>query len=71
MRLLENKLFWFLAFGLIFVLSLDLWAWNWTEPTVLGLPYIIVYTAILEAVLFVLFYLFARYYWVDEKEEAR
>jgi len=69
-RLLKNRLFWFFAFGLLFVLSIDLWAWDWSEPSFLGLPYIIVYIALLETILFVLFYLFARYYWVDEKEGA-
>ncbi len=71
MRLLKNRLFWFLAFGLLWVFSIDLWAWDWTEPSLFGLPYIILYTALLEGVLFVLFYLFARYYWVDAKEGAR
>lgn len=69
MKLLRNRLFWFLAFGLLFVFSIDLWAWDWTEPSLLGLPYIIVYTILLEAVLFLLFYLFAKYYWVEQKEE--
>lgn len=68
MRLLRNRLFWFLAFGLLFALSIDLWAWDWTEPSLFGLPYIIVYTLFLEAVLFVMFYVFAKYYWVEEKE---
>lgn len=71
MRLLRNRLFWFFAFGLLFVFSIDLWAWDWTEPSLFGLPYIIVYTALLEAVLFLLFYLFAKYYWVEQKEGER
>ena len=69
MRLLRNKWFWALAFGALFVLSLDLWAWDWVEPSVFGLPYIIVYTMVLEALLFVLFWAFSKYYWT-EREEA-
>lgn len=71
MRLLRNKLFWFFAFGLLWVLSIDLWAWDWTEPSLYGLPYIILYIALLEGALFALFYLFGRYYWVDAEEGAR
>ncbi|MCU0852952.1 MAG: hypothetical protein MUC90_06875 [Thermoplasmata archaeon] len=63
MKLLENKWFWVMAFGALFAFSLDLWAWDWTEPSVLGLPYIIVYTVLLELVLFVLLLLFSKYYW--------
>ncbi len=68
MRLLRNRLFWLVAFGLLFVLSIDLWAWDWIEPSLFGLPYIIIYVAFLECALFLLFFLFARYYWVEEKE---
>ena len=69
MRLLRNKWFWALAFGALFVLSLDLWAWDWVEPSVFGLPYTIVYIIVLEAALSVLFWAFAKYYWT-EREEA-
>lgn len=68
MRLLRSKWFWFVAFGLLFLFSIDLWAWDWIEPSLFGLPYIIVYTILLEAVLFVLFFLFARYYWTEQRE---
>jgi len=68
MRILENKWFWTVAFGALFVLSIDLWAWDWTEPSVLGLPYIVVYIILLETALFVMFVLFSRYYWVDREE---
>ena len=71
MRLLRKKLFWFFAFGLLWVLSIDLWAWDWTEPSLYGLPYIILYIALLEGALFVLFYLFGRYYWADAREGTR
>jgi len=68
MRLLKSKWFWAMAFGTLFVLSIDLWAWDWTEPSVFGLPYTIVYIVLLETALFVLFALFNRYYWVDKEE---
>jgi len=71
MKLLENKWFWIAAFGALFVISLDLWAWDWTEPSVLGLPYIIVYTVLLEGILFVLLVLFSRYYWKIEEGDQR
>lgn len=68
MKLLRNKWFWAMAFGTLFVFSIDLWAWDWVGPSLFGLPYIIVYTAALEAVLFVLFLLFAKYYWTSSEE---
>lgn len=67
MKLLKNKWFWVIAFGLIFVLSLDLWAWGWAEPTAFGFPYIVLYTVALEAALFFLFLVFAKHFWTDEK----
>jgi len=70
MRLLENKWFWIAAFGGLFALSIDLWAWDWVEPTFFGLPYTVVYIIILEIALFILFALFNRYYWVDKEDEA-
>jgi putative flippase GtrA len=70
MKLLENKWFWIVAFGTLFVLSIDLWAWDWTEPSVFGLPYTIVYIIALEVALFVMFVLFNRFYWKDQKEES-
>ena len=66
MRLLKNKWFWITAFGLLFAASIDIWAWDWIEPSPFGLPYVIVYIIALEAVLFVLFLLFSKYYWVEE-----
>jgi len=70
-RLLKNRYFWFLAFGLLFLLSIDLWAWDWAKPSLFGLPYIIIYIALLEGLLFVLFFLFAKYYWTEWKEGAQ
>ncbi len=32
-RVLKNKWFWAAAFSLLFVLSIDLWAWDWSFPT--------------------------------------
>jgi len=68
MGLLKNKWFWAAAFGLLFVASIDLWAWDWTEPDVFGLPYVIVYFAVLEAVLFVMMLAFSKYYWTGPEE---
>ncbi|HEX9907997.1 MAG TPA: hypothetical protein VGB78_05955 [Thermoplasmata archaeon] len=70
MRLLRSKWFWVTAFGALFALSIDMWAWDWTEPSAFGLPYVVIYTIILECVLFVLFLLFIRFYWTDSKEAA-
>ncbi|OGS56765.1 MAG: hypothetical protein A3K60_03780 [Euryarchaeota archaeon RBG_19FT_COMBO_56_21] len=69
LELLKSKWFWIAAFGLLFVASLDLWAWDWTEPSVFGLPYVIIYIVVLETILFVLFVAFARYYWTGEGDE--
>lgn len=69
-QLLRNKWFWAAAFSLLFVFSIDVWAWDWSWPTIFGLPYIVTYVAALEAVLFVLYFLFARYYWTDDGGEA-
>jgi len=68
MKLLRNKWVWFLAFGALFALSIDLWAWGWTEPSFFGLPYTIVYTICLEIALFILFWAFIGFYWTDDKE---
>ena len=68
MKLLKNKWFWAIAFGALFSLSIDLWAWDWTNPSVFGLPYIVVYVIFLETVLFVLFALFIRHYWTERQE---
>lgn len=69
-RVLENKWFWVAAFSLLFVLSIDVWAWDWSWPTLFGLPYIVTWIAVLEAALFALYVLFARYYWKDAGGEA-
>ena len=70
MGLLKNKWFWTLAFGLLFVASIDLWAWDWTEPEIFGLPYVIVYIAVLEAVLFAMLLTFSKYYWTEDEEAS-
>lgn len=69
-KMLKSAWFWALAFGLLFAFSIDLWAWDWMEPMVFGLPYIVLYVMVLEAALFALFYLFNRYYWTDDGEGA-
>ncbi len=69
MNLLKNKWFWVVAFGALFALSIDFWAWDWTTPSVLGMPYLVEYIILLEGGLFVLFILFTRYYWTEEAEE--
>lgn len=68
--LLRSKWFWALAFGALFVLSIDLWAWDWTEPSLFGLPYLVVYIILLEAVMFVMFWAFAKYYWVEKEADG-
>lgn len=68
MKLLKSKCFWVVAFGTLFAFSIDLWAWDWSEPSLFGLPYVVTYIAVLEAALFVLFFLFAKYYWIDTEE---
>lgn len=66
--LLKNKWFWTLAFGVLFAFSIDIWAWDWTGAVFWGIPYVVVYIAVLETALFVLFLLFAKYYWTDSEE---
>ncbi|MDQ1371774.1 MAG: hypothetical protein QG582_689 [Candidatus Thermoplasmatota archaeon] len=68
-RVLRNKWFWVAAFSLLFVLSIDLWAWDWSFPTLFGLPYIVTWIAVLETALFALYLLFARYYWTGDGGE--
>ena len=68
MKLLRTKWFWAVAFGALFASSIDLWAWDWTEPVVFGLPYTILYVLFLETALFVLYALFNKYYWTEKKE---
>lgn len=68
MSVLRDGWFWALAFVVLFALSIDFWAWDWTTPSVFGLPYTIVYVIVLETALFVLYYLFIRFYWSDKQE---
>ena len=69
-RLLRVKWFWAVAFGALFALSIDLWAWDWSSPAILGLPYAIVYFVLLEGALFVLFALFIKCFWTGERGEG-
>ena len=71
MKLMKSKWFWAVAFGLLFFASIDLWAWDWTEPDILGLPYLVIYTILLEAILFAMFIAFSKYYWTEPKEGSR
>lgn len=70
MKILKNKWFWALGFGLLFIASIDLWAWDWTGPSLFGLPYTIVYVISLESTLFVMFIAFSKYYWTEREEGA-
>ena len=66
MHLLRNKWFWIALFSLLFIASIDIWAWGWTGPSILGLPYIILYTIFLEGLLLLSFLIFSRYFWSGE-----
>lgn len=70
LKLLKNKWFWVGAFALLFALSIDIWAFDLTEPSLFGLPYIVLYVIVLETALFVLFALFARFFWTEEEGEC-
>ncbi len=52
------------------MLSIDVWAWDWTEPSVFGLPWTIIYIIVLEMLLFAAFLGFVKFYWKDEGEVA-
>jgi len=62
---------WILAFAVLFLLSLDYWIWD--EPVVLGLwgfPTWIYYFVVIQVVLTILIYLFAKYFWKSGDEQS-
>jgi len=61
------KIFYFLAFIILFLLSLDFWGWGQSKPLILGLPFWIYYLLFLTLVTSGFFYLIAKNIWRDEK----
>jgi len=59
----KMKTLWFLIFAILFLLSIDFWAWNKTEPFIFGLPFWVIYILILTLSLSFFYYLFCRYFW--------
>ena len=70
MKLFRSRVFWICTFTALFLLSIDIWAWERVSPRLFGLPYIILYTVFLEGLLFVAFFVFISTYWKDLKEES-
>ncbi|RLG69988.1 MAG: hypothetical protein DRO11_06865 [Methanobacteriota archaeon] len=61
-RLLEKhkNLVWFLVFLLVFVASIDLWAWGSSTPLILGLPWWVWYFIALNIAMSTLLYLYTK-----------
>lgn len=51
------------ALFLLFVLSLDFWAWHKAEPLIWGMPFWIVYLFGLTLMLALFYLAFAKFYW--------
>lgn len=63
---MRKKLFWWGLFTVLFLLSLDYWSWdNTVELSWLGLPAWVFYFVVLQLVLVLAIYLFARFYWKE------
>jgi len=63
----KTNVVWYLIFIGLFLLSLDFWWWEKSEPFVFGLPFWVLYLIILTLITSLAFYLFSKYYWRDEK----
>ena len=63
----KTNVVWYLVFIGLFLLSLDFWWWEKSEPLVFGLPFWIVYLIILTIITSIAFYLFSKYYWRDDQ----
>jgi len=61
------KILYFLIFIVLFLLSLDFWGWEKTNPLILGLPFWIYYLLILTLLTSLFFYLVAKNIWKDDK----
>jgi hypothetical protein len=62
----ENAI-WFFLFILIFLLSMDLWAWNQSSPFIFGLPIWIIYILILTLSTSIAFFLLSKFYWREKQ----
>ncbi len=55
----------FLAFLLIFLLSMDFWSWHASKPLIWGIPYWVVFLYTLTLMISVFYYLFSKKFWRD------
>jgi hypothetical protein len=63
----KRNAFWYVIIILLFIGSLDFWAWNKTHPLILGLPFWMYYLLILTLLTSFIFYLFSKDYWRENK----
>ena len=61
----KKNIVWYLIFVLLFVLSMDFWAWDKTKPLVFGLPFWVFYYVFITLLVSFVFFLFVRFYWRD------
>ncbi len=62
----KKRLISFLIFIILFVLSLDFWGWNQSNPKMLGLPIWVYYLILITVSLTLFFYILAKNIWRDD-----
>jgi len=63
----KNNVIWYILFIGLFILSMDFWGWNQSNPLILGLPLWVVYLFILTLAISIVFYFFSKTYWEDSQ----
>jgi len=63
----KNNIIWYVLLIGLFILSLDFWGWDQSNPLILGLPIWIVYLFILTLSTSIIFYLFTKTFWEDSQ----
>jgi len=63
----KNNFLWYLFFIFLFLLSIDFWNWGASKPLFLGLPFWVFYLLFLTLFLSGIFYLFAKFFWREDK----
>jgi hypothetical protein len=63
----KKNVSWYFLFIVLFLFSLDFWAWGQFKPLILGLPLWVYYLIFLTLFLSLSFYVFTKYHWGEDK----
>lgn len=65
----DNPWVWTAIFGGLFALSMDFWSWETVQgPGWMGIPHFVWYFLVLQLLLAVALFFFAKFYWTDDEE---